>query len=494
MLVQRFTPYHLYLYLVSLIGLALFSSAAIALLSVRPDPLFLLLIAMVMVSAFVTTSIQVKNTGITYATSAAISLAAVAIWGLDAAIVLMTVDTVCIWLFKPMNLTTWKKRWSQLAFNIGMLNIAMWASGYTLLLLRNRWGIALWPWQIVAWIGAATIYAEANLALLLGIVRLQNGPVVDLRKMWRSERWATQIDILLLSVGGAALTYATERFGLVGTLIFFLPILLSAYAFYLYVREMRVHMGNLEEMIATRTHELAAQTELLAKLNGEKDAFLAVLTHDMVTPLTSMQVATDLLQSNPRLALENPALLPLLKRNQQILLQITHNILDISKLQANAPLEIHKEIYDLGEQIEEVVTQMRLPAEHKAITVTVEQAQSPLLVYADPIHMERILFNLLSNAIKYSFKGHTIHVSATRDEQTVTLIVTDEGYGIPAEELPQIFDRFYRVGEHRGKAIGTGLGLAIVKALVDAHGGEVNVTSSVGVGSTFTVRLPVAEF
>jgi len=498
---SRLTSFHLYLYAVALAGVLLFGKALIGLTLQQFDLLFLLLLAMVIISAFATTSIQVHDTGITYATSAAISLAAVAIWGIDAALLLMTIDTICIWLFKPAHETTWKKRWSQLAFNVGMLNIAMWVSGSTLLFLRNvfvgsghaqQWQLV--AWELFAWIMAAVIYAELNLALLLAVVRLQNGPAVDLRQMWRAERWATQIDILLLSVGGLSLSVATARFGLLGTLIFFLPILLSAYAFYLYVREMRIHMGNLEQMVAKRTHELAAQTELLAKLNGEKDAFLAVLTHDMVTPLTSMQVAIDLLQNNPRLALENPDLLPLLQRNQQILLQITHNILDISKLQANVPLQPQKEIYDLGEQIEEIATQVRMTAANKDISIMVAVTTSPLLIYADPLYMERILFNLLSNGIKYSFKGHTVAVRATEENEQIVLEVRDEGYGIPLADLPQIFERFYRVGEHKEKAIGTGLGLAIVKALVEAHDGQIDVTSIVGVGSTFLVTLPAPAF
>jgi len=488
---NRPTYYQSYLFLVALAGLLLLGKSLFGLIAQQPDLHFGLLLMMVLASAFATTSIQVKNTGITYATSAAISLAAAAIWSLDAAILLMTVDTLCIWLLKPANETTWKKRWPQLAFNLGMLNIAMWAGGTLLLLLRGYLGDQAWPWHLVAWVAAAIVYAELNLWLLLGIVRLQNGESVNLRQMWRSEHWATQIDVLVLSMGGASLTFATEHFGVFGTLVFFLPILLSAYAFHLYVREMQTHMNNLETIVAERTQELAHHAELLTKLNREKDSFLAVLTHDMVTPLTAMQMATDLLQRNPHLALENPALLPLIQRNQQTLFQITHNILDISKLQANATIIVEKEIYDLSEQLEEVVDQMQLTAQTKAIEFVVETSAKPLLVYADPTQLERVIFNLLSNAIKYSFKGCTITVSAKQTEDAVLLEVTDQGYGISPEDLAQIFDRFYRVGEHRGKAVGTGLGLAIVKVLAEAHGGTVTVTSTLGVGSIFTVRLPM---
>ncbi len=494
MAIKRPSYYQLYLFLVALAGLLLLSHSLLALTVRQPDLRLGLLLGMVLASAFATTSTRVKNTGITYATSAAISLAAAAIWSIDAAILLMTVDTLCIWLLKPTDATTWKKKWSQLAFNLGMLNLAMWAGGTLLLFLLGYLSDLAWPLQLLAWVAAAFVYAEVNLWLLLIIVRLQNGPSVDLRQMWRSERWATQIDVLILSIGGASLAFATERFGTLGTLAFFLPILLSAYAFHLYVREMQTHMNNLESIVAARTQELAHHAELLTKLNREKDSFLAVLTHDMITPLTAMQMATDLLQSNPHLVLENPELLPLIQRNQQTLFQITQNILDISKLQANATITISKEIYDLTEQLEEVVNQMRLTAQTKAIDFVLETSASPLLVYADPLQLERIIFNLLSNAIKYSFKESTVTIRAKRTHDAVLIEVADQGYGISPEDLAQIFDRFYRVGEHRGKAVGTGLGLAIVKVLAEAHDGTVTVTSTPRVGSIFTVTLPTPEF
>lgn len=492
---RRISAYQLYLLVVAVAGLFLLARGVFSLTTLTMELRFLLMLGCVIVSAFITISTPIQNTGITYATSAAISLTAAAIWDVEIAIVLMSIDTFCIWLFKPTNAQTWKKHWPQLFFNLGMLNLAMWAAGSILLLLRDNFPLLqLWPWQFLAWLVAGAVYAELNLWILLGIVRLQNGQDVKLWEMWRAERWATHLDIAVLSCGGAALAFASEQFGLIGTLIFFLPIMLSAYAFHLYVRNMQNHMANLEEIVASRTEELAQHAELLQKLNQEKDSFLTVLTHDMVTPLTSMQIATELIKKNPHLALENPDLLPLIQRNQQMLFQITQNILDISKLQANCTITVTEEIYDLGEQIEEVTAAMQLYAQTKAITIHAIIEKSPLLVYGDPSQLERVIFNLLSNAIKYSYKKSTVTISAYAEDETVHMTVQDQGYGIASEELTQIFDQFHRVGEHKGKAVGTGLGLAIVKALVEAHGGDVSVTSEVGVGSTFHITLPTPRF
>ena len=112
-------------------------------------------------------------------------------------------------------------------------------------------------------------------------------------------------------------------------------------------------------------------------------------------------------------------------------------------------------------------------------------------VQVDPARLERILFNLLSNARKYAAPDTPIHFSARRQQHEVVVSITDQGQGIPAEELPHIFDRFYRTTRGR-KVEGIGLGLYITRRLVEAHGGRIWVESEVGKGSTFTFTLPIA--
>ena len=111
---------------------------------------------------------------------------------------------------------------------------------------------------------------------------------------------------------------------------------------------------------------------------------------------------------------------------------------------------------------------------------------------ADPDRLETILLNLLQNAQKFSAPDSPIQVTAHAQDGTVMVSITDQGIGIAPEDLPRIFDRFYRV-EHIRKAEGTGLGLYITKRLVEAHGGQIWVESEVGKGSTFSFTLPVAD-
>jgi signal transduction histidine kinase len=132
-------------------------------------------------------------------------------------------------------------------------------------------------------------------------------------------------------------------------------------------------------------------------------------------------------------------------------------------------------------------------ADARTIRLTWTVAARPLTIYADRKQIERLILNLLSNAVKYTPSGGAVEATLDRAGDQVMLIVRDTGYGIPEGELPYIFERFRRVGQLREKASGSGLGLAICKAIVDEHGGQIEVASEVGKGTRFTVYLPVGN-
>ncbi|MGB9628009.1 MAG: sensor histidine kinase, partial [Thermodesulfobacteriota bacterium] len=144
------------------------------------------------------------------------------------------------------------------------------------------------------------------------------------------------------------------------------------------------------------------------------------------------------------------------------------------------------------ELMEEVLHLFKGEAEKKNIRISSREFPSDLFLMGDPYYLEQILINLLDNAIKYTPEGGEIILSAKeRPPIEVELSVKDNGLGIPEEDLPRIFERFYRVDKGRSQELGgTGLGLSIVKHLVQAHGGKVWVESQVGKGSTFYFTLP----
>jgi signal transduction histidine kinase len=145
---------------------------------------------------------------------------------------------------------------------------------------------------------------------------------------------------------------------------------------------------------------------------------------------------------------------------------------------------------DLGELVATTVDQMLLLAADKGIKVTCD-AQERVVVTGDRSRLKQIVVNLLDNAIKYTPAGGAVHLRVTVSDGQAVLSVEDSGIGIPAEALPHVFERFYRVDTTRSTETGgAGLGLAIVKTICDAHGAVVRVASALGRGSSFQVTFP----
>ncbi len=318
----------------------------------------------------------------------------------------------------------------------------------------------------------------------MGIIRFKQGTAFRALPVWRENRWAMSINISLIAFGGGLLSFSAQRFGWSGVAIFFLPIVLSAYAFHLYVSKMQKHMDNLENIVAARTGELK-------ELMREKDAFLAVLTHDMKTPLTSIGLYAHLISKHPELLAQKPHMSQVILRSQETLLNIVNNILDLEKLQAGGDMPMVTAHLDLLPLIEGMVENMRGLAVDKQIDLSVETGLDPLPTHADRHQIERVLANLISNAIKYSPEGGCVRVEARQEDDSILVAIRDTGYGIPEAELPYVFDRYRRVDKHKSKAAGTGLGLAIAKAIVEGHGGTLQVCSTEGEGSTFSFVLPL---
>ncbi|MEM7113896.1 MAG: HAMP domain-containing sensor histidine kinase [Chloroflexota bacterium] len=485
---KRIAPYVVYLTFISIIGLMpiLWGLWQIPLY----DPIlnWVLLIVLSATSQVATASVSVsEDAGITYAVGPAVSMAIVPFFGAAAAAVGVVFVNLSLFLLKPLDEQTWKKSRSQLAFNIGMHSIAIFLAGTALLYVKSLVGTESFLAMALPWLVAGIVYEEINLWLLIGILRLQHGPELNVWQVWREDRWASVIEILVTGIGGGLLAFAVESFDSLGIIIFFLPILLSIFAFRAYVRNMKSHMDNLENIVAERTKELET-------LNREKDTFLAVLTHDMKSPLNTIGLTADLLNSNPEILPHKPNLMRLILRSQQTLVEMVNNILDLEKLQADGSIPLQKEPIDLGMVINTTIDVAQIQATNKQISLNYEHCSKPIFTQGDAKQLERVLLNLLSNSIKYSPEGSKIDVSLKSEKPSVAaIVIEDRGYGIPADELPHIFDRFRRVKKHEQLSTGTGLGLAISKAIVEAHNGEIRVVSEEGVGSRFSVELPIID-
>src|SRR3990172_3196590 len=309
--------------------------------------------------------------------------------------------------------------------------------------------------------------------------------------IWRENfAWAAPINVATMAVGGGALALGYEALGLTGLLVFFLPVFLSVYAFRAYITRTQAMMAHLEEMVRERTADLAKANESLQELHRQKDAFFAIITHDMRTPLTSMLGFADLLERLGRL---DPGVQPFLgaiKRNTESLMEMVTNILDLSKLDSGR-MEYKREPVDLCALVDRLLANIDGHSRARHISVN-RRLETTEKLTGDAEKLRRVITNLVSKAIKYTPEGGQVYVDVRQMNGHVRLSVRDTGVGIPADQLPHIFERFRRVRRSGGgDAVGTGLGLAIVQEFAQAHGGRIEVESEEGVGSTFTVTLPV---
>lgn len=445
---------------------------------------FTLLLLLALTATFTTSTVRVGASSITYAVDPIVSFAAIPTLGIGAAILIKVLTTLSTWLFRTRDSTIWKKNVAQLIFNVAMHAIATFVAALILVNLQQWWADAGFVGQTLPWLLAAIVYDQVNLWLLIGILVLQGEKTIPSYTIWQQEGWATQLFIVTYAIGGAILSFAIQHYDRLGMVIFFLPILLSAYAFRLYVQRMQTHMDNLEGIVATRTSELV-------QANSQKDMFLAVLSHDMMTPLASIRYSAGLIQNDPTITYENRQLAELILRSQGTLFHMMRNILDMEKMIAGMPFSVNKQPCHWAELLLDIAEVMQVQAWEAHITLYTEIEDDLPATLADKQQIERIVNNLLSNAFKYTEAGGSVWLRARCANGQIVLSVEDTGYGIAPTDLPTIFESFKRTLHHRDKAIGSGLGLAITKALVAEHQGEISVQSELGKGTIFTVQLPV---
>ncbi len=223
----------------------------------------------------------------------------------------------------------------------------------------------------------------------------------------------------------------------------------------------------------------------------QKDDFLSAAAHDLRTPLTSVKGRLQLLRRRAlRGMLDPPQLAEDLDRIESGLNRMTSligELLDVANIQIGRPLALHPTATDLVQLARNAAADQQNVSDRHHIRV---DAREPVEGMWDVSRLERALANLLSNAIKYSPSGGEITVKVRADGDTAILSVADRGVGIPAGDLPHVFDRFRRGGNVAGKIPGTGIGLAAVRDIVDRHGGSIEARNRPGGGAIFTIRLP----
>ncbi len=237
---------------------------------------------------------------------------------------------------------------------------------------------------------------------------------------------------------------------------------------------------------------LAQDITRIRKLENMRSEFAANVSHELKTPLTVISGFVDTLKGPDITPEDTTRFLDIISLESERLTRLIDDVLSLSEIEsASAPPAA---IVDIRQGVREAAELLQRNAEEKDIALTVELPKVRIPVAADKDRVKQMMINLIDNAIKYTPKGGRVQVSVEREEENCILRVSDTGIGIPEENLPRLFERFYRVDKSRSRSLGgTGLGLAIVKHIVSLLGGRIDVQSRVGQGTVFAVTVPVGK-
>ncbi len=254
----------------------------------------------------------------------------------------------------------------------------------------------------------------------------------------------------------------------------------------------RLPLGNHQDELAQMTASLNQMLDRLDKSFRRVRQFSGDASHELRTPLTILRGETEV---TLRWAKTPEEFRDMLRSNMEEIDRMERIIESLLTLTKSEVGELTLEIREisLSDLVQELYLQSRILCETKNIEIQLRlDVDEEIRIRGDELRLRQLLLNLISNGIKYTSENGHMEIALAMDDSFARVDISDSGIGIPAEHLPHIFDRFYRVDKARNRMDGgTGLGLAIVKWIAEAHGGSILATSEVGKGSCFSVRLPI---
>lgn len=251
---------------------------------------------------------------------------------------------------------------------------------------------------------------------------------------------------------------------------------------------------QLEELLFQANENLLVANEKLKKEEEARMELFANLSHDLRSPMAALVSSVEFLKSGKaETEEESAAILDLMERRLHTLQNLINDLFLLTKVESPS-LELRTEILDAELFLEEFFYEREADSRYDERCLNLEiESNLNAVISVDPEKMIRVLDNLFSNALKYSDCGAEITLAAGKDGENLWIEVRDSGIGIPAEDLPKIFERSYRVTKSRTPGDdGSGLGLAIARGIVEKHGGKISCTSVFGKGSVFRILLPLS--
>ncbi len=315
--------------------------------------------------------------------------------------------------------------------------------------------------------------------------------------------WARQITLGGIEEAFLASVRRSLLFVILGGCLLALALgALMAYQITRPLRELRraaadIAQGKLESRVKIQGRDEVAElarsfNEMARALQDQEEKrrqMLADIAHELRTPLSVMRGHLEALLDG-LYPLDSAHLAPIY--NETLLLQRLVEDLRVLSLAEAGKLPLEKAWFDVSELVKEIVELVGAGAHDKGLTLQ-SYIESPLTIYADRQRIGQVIHNILTNAINFTPSGGTVTIRARKTDSAVEISISDTGPGIPPEDLPHIFDRFWRKEPSRSRSTGgSGLGLSIAKELVEAHGGTIEVQSAMGKGTTFTVKIPAS--
>jgi signal transduction histidine kinase len=238
--------------------------------------------------------------------------------------------------------------------------------------------------------------------------------------------------------------------------------------------------------------KITSQINELMQMDGVRREMVANISHDLRTPLTTMRGYLETLQlKHAELSSEEQQqYLQTALSHSQRLGQMVEELFELAQLDSCESV-VFSEPFSMCELVQDVTQKFQLRAREKSIQLNASLNPEAPLVYGDIAMMQRVLENLLENGLRHTPAGGSINVAVDVDSGNVVVQVADTGCGIPAEDMPRIFERFYQQDKNRSASNSAGLGLAIVKRILELHGSVIRVSSELGRGTTFSFRIPV---
>lgn len=257
------------------------------------------------------------------------------------------------------------------------------------------------------------------------------------------------------------------------------------------LKDLNSKLIEANRLISIERDRAKQQVSVLEEVNKLKSEFISNISHELRTPLASIVGFSETIASDPEMPKEM-----IMEFNNFIfsegkrLAKLINDLLDFAKIEGGR-IEIYKSNFDAAKLLHEIINNLYHSAMTKGITLTAEIPDTEVILYADKERITQVYQNLINNAIKFTDKGGRVTVIAQCFVKEFEVIVSDTGIGIPEKDLPNIFQKFYKVTRPGTQIPGIGLGLGLVKQIVDSHKGMITLQSKVNEGTTFIVKLPL---